>query len=118
MLHLDENPSLVQIYDALYRLGIIGNYLGFFYTAYAVWLCLRQPERLLFVTKWLYPDVAAHYKTNWLAVERDIRTVITIIWERNPSSLSQLAGYQLTEKPKPAQFLTLLVSSISSHSAA
>ena len=37
--------------------------------------CAEEPERLLLVTKWLYPDVAKQYGTNWKAVERDIRTV-------------------------------------------
>ena len=61
----ERSAQLVRVYDMLYRLGITANYTGFFYTAYAVWLCAQQPEGLLHVTKWVYPAVAAHYDTNW-----------------------------------------------------
>ena len=49
---------MTDIYDLLYRLGATANYTGFFHMAYAVWLCVEQPDRLLLVTKWLYPEVA------------------------------------------------------------
>ena len=65
---------MTDIYDLLYRLGATENYTGFFHMAYAVWLCVEQPDRLLLVTKWLYPEVAKQYRTNWKAVERNIRT--------------------------------------------
>ena len=66
---------LTEIYDLLYRLGITANYTGFFHMGYAVKLCCERPERLLMVTKWVYPEVAKHYQTNGRAVERNIRTV-------------------------------------------
>ena len=105
---LDESPSLVRIYDVLYRLGITANSTGFFYVSYAVWLSSRQPDRLLLVTKWLYPEVAKHYDTNWKAVERSIRTVVDAAWRNDPRLLSELAGRPLHEKPRPAQFLAIL----------
>ena len=105
---LDESPSMVRIYDVLYRLGITANYIGFFYVSYAVWLGSRQPDRLLLVTKWLYPEVAKHYDTNWKTVERNIRTVVDAAWRNNPWLLAELAGYPLYEKPRPAQFLAIL----------
>ena len=52
------------ICDLLYQLGISANYKGFLHTAYAVSLCVEQQDRLLLVTKWLYPDVARKYGTN------------------------------------------------------
>ena len=64
------------ICDLLYQLGISANYKGFLHTAYAVSLCVEQQDRLLLVTKWLYPDVARKYGTNWKAVERNIFTKI------------------------------------------
>lgn len=106
---LPENSmTLVRVYDALYQLGVTANYVGFFYTARAIWLCTQEPDRLMLVTKWLYPDVAADYKTNWKAVERGIRTVVAIAWRTNPDRLSEFAGYRLTQKPRPAQFLAIM----------
>ena len=49
---------MTAIYELLYRLGVTANYTGFFHTACAVSLCMEQPERLVLVTKWLYPAVA------------------------------------------------------------
>ena len=102
-----------EIYDLLYRLGVTANYTGFFYSSYAVSLCVEQPDRLLLVTKWLYPEVAKQYQTNWKAVERNIRTVSVIIWRENRPLLEQLARRSLVEKPRTTQMLAILVSSLS-----
>lgn len=103
-------------YGLLYSLGVTANYTGFFHTAFALQLCVEQPERLLLVTKWVYPDVARHYKTNWKAVERNIRTVNGIVWEQNRLYLEKLAGRELPHKPSNAQLLAILVYSLLSQS--
>ena len=82
---------LTEIYDLLYRLGITANYTGFFHMGYAVKLCCERPERLLMVTKWVYPEVAKHYQTNGRAVERNIRTVGKVLWEQNRPALEQIS---------------------------
>lgn len=105
---------LTEIYDLLYRLGVTANYTGFFHTACAVALCAEQPERLLLVTKWLYPEVAKQYGTNWKAVERSIRTVGKYIWRENRTLLEQLARRPLAEKPRNAQLLAILAASLDS----
>lgn len=107
---LEQDDGLNEIYDLLHRLGITANYNGYFYTAYAVHLAVERPQRLLLVTKWLYADVADHYGTNWKAVERSLRTAITVAWETNPALLSELAGHPLREKPRPANFLAILAA--------
>ncbi|MCI9120568.1 MAG: sporulation protein [Oscillibacter sp.] len=109
---MDEKFCETDIYDLLYRLGVTANYTGFFHTAYAVSLCMRQPDRLLLVTKWLYPEVAKRYKTNWKAVERNIRTVSGIIWRENRFLLEQLAGKPLAQRPCTSQLLAILSSAI------
>lgn len=101
---------MTDIYDLLYSLGVTANYTGFFHTAYAVSLCVKQPDRLLFVTKWLYPAVAKQYGTNWKAVERNIWIVNCTIWRENRSLLEQLARRFLVQKPHTAQLLSILSS--------
>ncbi len=103
---------MTAIYDLLYRLGVTANYTGFFHTAYAVSLCIGQPDRLLLVTKWLYPEVAKQYSTNWKAVERNIRMVGNIIWQENRPLLEKLAHRRLEQKPRNAQLLAILASSL------
>ena len=97
-----------KIYDLLHHLGVTANYLGFFHTACAVQLCMEQPERLLLVTKWVYPDVAKQYGTNWKAVERNIRTIGAVIWRGNRPQLEKLAHKSLPHKPCPARLLAIL----------
>ena len=103
---------MTDIYDLLYRLGVTANYTGFFHMAYAVSLCVEQPDRLLLVTKWLYPEVAKQYSTNWKAVERNIRTVSCIIWRENRPLLEEIAHRRLEQRPRNAQMLAILVSSL------
>lgn len=109
---MGEELSMATIYDLLYRLGVTANYTGFFHTAYAISLCLKQPDRLSLVTKLLYPEVAKRYDTNWKAVERNIRTVGCIIWRENRPLLERLAYRPLAEQPHTAQLLTILVASL------
>ena len=105
---MNRDFSMTDIYDLLYRLGVTANYVGFFHTAYAVKLCAEQPDRLLMVTKWLYPEVAKQYKTSWRAVERNIRAVRNIIWQKNRPLLEVLAYGPLLQKPRNVQMLSIL----------
>ena len=104
--------DLTSVYDLLYRLGVTSNYTGFFHTSYAVLLCAEQPERLSLVTKWLYPEVAKRYRTKWTAVERNIRTVGSIIWRDSRPLLEQLAHGALEKKPRNAQLLAILAAAV------
>ena len=106
-------PKEHQIYHLLHQLGADTNYTGFFQTAYAVSLALEDPYRLRLVTKWLYPDVATQYHTNWKAVEYNIRKTITIIWDVSPELLTTIAQHPLPKKPRPAQFLSILTAHLS-----
>ena len=88
------------ICDLLYQLGISANYKGFLHTAYAVSLCVEQQDRLLLVTKWLYPDVARKYGTNWKAVERNM--------------LESLSHRHLDRRLRSAEFLAVLFHAVCS----
>lgn len=105
---LPDEAAAKKVYRLLCRMGVTANCNGFYHTAYAVLLAMENPQRLLMVTKWLYPEVAQHYHTTWSAVERSIRTVITIIWNTCPELLSEIAGCPLPKKPGPSQFISML----------
>ena len=106
------NIEFYDIFDLLYRLGISAHYTGFFQTACAVELCQAEPERLLLITKRVYPEVARLCKTSWSAVERNIRTVCGIAWKHNRCLMEQLAHKSLPQKPYNTQFLTILLYSL------
>ena len=99
---------LDQAYGALRRLGVTAEYKGCPYAAYAVALCAERPDLLLLVTKNLYPEVARQYRTTWQAVERNIRTVVGVVWKRNPALLEQMAGGPLEGRPRSARFLAIV----------
>lgn len=92
----------------LHNLGVTEEYTGFPHTVYAVQLAVSDPERLKLITKLIYPDVAGRYGTNWKAVERNIRTVVSVAWETDPLLLSELAGFHLKRKPNNGRFLAIL----------
>ena len=106
-----ETLNISEVYDILYRLGIKAGHTGFFYTSYAVYLAVLQPNRLLLVTKLLYPAVAEHYETSWQRVDRDIKTVINIAWNYNRPLLIKLAHHSLLKKPAAPHFIAILSSS-------
>ena len=108
--------TFFEIYELLYQLGVTQNYIGFYYVAYAVMLCADQPDWLLLVTKTLYPEVAKYYRTNWKAVERNIRTVSDVIWRENRFLLEELAHRSLRQKPQNAQLLSILAATINTSS--
>lgn len=54
-------------------LGLLPSSVCYFYMAEALRLSLREPDRLLLVTKHVYPDVARCFDTNWKCVERGLR---------------------------------------------
>lgn len=109
--------SFQEIQQLLRHLGVTENYIGFSHAAYAVQLSISRPDKLHLITKQLYPDVARHYSTNWRAVERNIRTVVSVVWASNPLLLSELAGRELTSKPNNASFLSILASSFTDSTA-
>lgn len=110
--------NISEIYTLLYQLGLTANYTGFFYVSYAVYLVAQQPDRLLLVTKWLYPEVAKHDATTWKCVERDIRTAVNVVWDTNPKLLGALARHPLPQKPKTSTFLSILALQFSLEPAA
>lgn len=90
------------------ELGLTPNHTSAAHTAYAVYLAVRQPERLQLVTKRLYPDVAKHYATTWKCVERNIRTAVSTVWAADRRLLEAIASHRLPKKPKASEFLSIL----------
>ncbi len=102
-----------KVEQVLYSIGLMPNYKGYQQLVQALKIAAEKPESLTIVTKWLYPVVARKCGTNWQAVERNIRTMLKIAWRTNPEKLEEWVGYPLEQKPKPAQFLALLVYQVS-----
>ena len=98
--------------DRLIRsLGIGATYRGYRYLSYGIYLCLQDENYLLSVSKLLYPQIARTFCTTSCSVERDIRTVIKVCWERgNKEYLRELAIYPLADRPPASEFIDILVA--------
>lgn len=93
----------------LKQLGIGRSYQGYDYIVDGVLLVLEDASRLEFVTKSLYPDIAKKHHTSWNCVERNIRTVIDVIWKEGSSDLLfEICGDEGAERPKNTRFLELM----------
>lgn len=95
-------------------LGIGATYRGYRYLNYGIKLCLEDEDYLLSVSKLLYPQIAKHYHTTSYSVERDIRTVIKVCWERgNKKLLEEIALRPLHIRPSSSEFLDILTAHLS-----
>lgn len=112
------DPQVTAVYSVLQRLGITANYTGFFHASYSVLLAMENPQRLLLITKWLYPEVAKRYHATAGAVERNIRTIVLRAWQLNRETLEQIAGCSLATKPTVAQFISILSTHLQTGRAA
>lgn len=101
-------PTLPALLD---RLCIPREFLGYEYLCRALELRLDQPDGQL--TKWLYPEVAKTFGTNWKSVDRNIRTAVGAGWKRGGRPvLEELAGMPLRRKPSNGAFLKILVRAL------
>ena len=101
-----------MIINILCRLGITANYDGFYQTVYAVKLAVDKPERLQSVTNCIYPEVAAKYNTSPDNVRKNISKICSLVWERNPQLLSDMAMHELKKKPGTCEFLAIFAVSV------
>lgn len=113
MTRVDPPDQLTLIYGLLRRLGLNACQAGFFYTAHAVRLALGEPERLVRVTKQLYPDVALICGVSPGAVECGIRTAIRAAWKDQPAAVRALSAAPMDHRPPASRFIELLVAQLS-----
>ena len=103
--------SEIEIERLIRSLGIGATYRGYHYLQYGIKLCLESEDYLLSVSKSLYPQIANHYCTSSYSVERDIRTVINVCWERgNRELLRKIAMHPLENRPASSEFLDILTA--------
>ena len=93
----------------LRQLGVNGSYTGFQYTVYGVTKNIQNPELIVYICKGLYYEIAEYFHVSFGRVERNIRTVVKIIWDYGDRELlNKVFGKELTDKPKNAIFIDAL----------
>ena len=93
------------IQQTLRSLGITANYRGYHQLCYIVELVAQDEDCLLNMNQRVYIPVAASFHCNPNTLERNIRTLISRVWEVNPNRLSEIAGYQLEWPPTVTEFI-------------
>lgn len=94
-------------------LGIGATYRGYRYLSYGIKLCVNNEDYLLSISKLLYPEIAKAFQATRSSVERDIRTVIKVCWDRgNRSHLQEIALHPLECRPTSGEFFDILVGYI------
>lgn len=100
-----------KIENLIRSLGIGATYRGYRYLNYGIELCLEDEDYLLAISKLLYPKIAKEFQTTDVSVERDIRTVIKVCWERgNRPYLQQIALHPVLGRPTASEFFDILVA--------
>jgi hypothetical protein len=95
----------------LRALGVTGKLLGFRYTIYMIERVMESQDRILLITKSLYPETARHFGVTASSVERALRTLIHVCWERTDHSfLEHIAGTPLGRVPTNSEFLDIVAA--------
>ena len=115
MMSTTQAPISSELRKTLASLGITQNYMGYYQAAYAIGLALENENCLLNVSREIYQRIADLDGCKPSTVERNIRTVAHLAWEMNPKLLTEMAGYHLTEPPKPAEFIALVTNYLLRH---
>ena len=102
--------------NLLRHLGVNNSYKGFRYTVYGASHAAQDPELLTYISKGLYVVIACEFQTSVGCVERDIRTVVSTIWEHGDRALlAEIFGVRLEQKPHNGAFVDALANYVMEH---
>jgi two-component system response regulator (stage 0 sporulation protein A) len=100
------------IEQILQKLHIRKRYCGYRLLFRAVALALEDEARLLNVKNQIYQPIADSYGCKASNVERNIRTVISLVWENWPGSLQQIVKYPLYGPPSASEMIEIIMTYI------
>lgn len=108
----EEKNSIEMPLDAerlLRGLGVTGRLVGFRYTVYMAEQVLEEPDKILLITKRLYPDTGRHFGVSPGSVERAVRNLIHFCWEwTDHAFLEHIAGVTLERAPTNSAFIDMV----------
>ena len=83
-----------EIETTLIRIGVPSSLIGFRYVVDAITMVVMDRNVINFITNGIYGDIAAKYNTSNKCVERRIRHMIDMAYERaNMEKLETYVGY-------------------------
>lgn len=107
-----KEEQVQYITQIMLGLGMPVHLRGYHYLREAICLSVEDMELVGSVTKLLYPEIAKRYHTETEKIERAIRSVIEVGWERgNESIYIDILGYsrnQGTGRPTNSEFIAAM----------
>lgn len=97
-----------KVYHLIREMGVTSKYRGYYFTAEAVGILLKQQGQPIRITKDVYPILSAKFGVPPQNIEHSIRTVINVCWITNPGALDRIAGYHLMYRPTNSDFIDML----------
>lgn len=112
----EENDELeLKVRRIIKKMGVPQHFMGYNYICDAVILVCKDEDIVhRNITTKLYPQIAKKYNIKWHKVERNIRTVIKVVFEKgNPEVTNKIFKDMYTEiqvsgKLTNAHFITVL----------
>ncbi len=105
-----------QVTKIIHRIGVPAHIKGYQYLRTAIIMTIEDNEIINSVTKVLYPSVAKRYSTTSSRVERAIRHVIEVAWERGDiDTLNSYFGYTIQNtrgKPTNSEFIAMIADNL------
>ena len=105
-----------QITAVFLTVGIPANIKGYQFLRKAIKMSVNNPELINYMTKRLYPGIAAHFDTSASKVERAIRHAIEVAWSRGKiENINKFIGYDIytgNDKPTNGEFIALMADKL------
>lgn len=89
------------IINTLDSFGVNRSYTGYNYVVHGLLLIDENNERMECITKCLYIDIAKHFHTSWNCVEKNMRTVVSSVWNSQNKELLEIIFHKSNRSKKP-----------------
>lgn len=111
-----RNQQIHYITKMMLELGMPAHLRGYHYLREAVCMSMEDMELVGSVTKLLYPEIAKRYHTENEKIERAIRSIIEVGWERGNESLyEEIFGYSKEHgrnRPTNSEFIAAMADRV------
>ena len=105
----EEKDKKYCVTKVMLELGMPAHLRGYHYLREGICMSIDNMELVGSITKLLYPEIAKRYHTTDVKVERAIRSVIEIGWERGSEGLyEEIFGYSRVcgkSRPTNSEFI-------------
>ena len=112
----DESSLEALVTNIIHELGVPAHIKGYQYLREAIMMVINNIDIINQITKQLYPEIAARYKTTPSRVERAIRHAIEVAWSRGQQeTVERIFGYTISAakgKPTNSEFIAMIADKL------